>query len=312
MVQTQTNPNYTKLIVDALFNKDKIGFRYRRRDLYTQARSFSKGYNDFIYKIIKSGALKIKQKWNDHYVLLSDLDPAKEMKKRKKQNIFTDVSSEGLAHELGHAVDFWFGESLAFSSHVLFDGEHTLHEIFLKEFEEKHEELYVIVMKEFENIINSNVSDNAFEILTNNYKLYAELMKTPLSETKKRKRIQKILLENGFVETYYQFIKKKCFSILNKKYGPILDALSALYNFDYFCLVHHEEGYYDNNEYLITEEFFANLFEAKVTSKHTFNDYLIKYLPRSFYAFEKLFVIFYDHIQNNKRFNDVKLKKEEA
>ena len=56
-------------------------------------------------------------------------------------------------------------------------------------------------------------------------------------------------------------------------------------------------------------EFFANLFEAKVTSKHVQFDNLIKFLPKSFEAFEELFFIFYNHIQQNKRFTDVKTRK---
>ena len=55
------------------------------------------------------------------------------------------------------------------------------------------------------------------------------------------------------------------------------------------------------------EEFFANVFEAKVTSKHQQFDSLMKFLPKTFNAFEELFAIVYDHIQNNKRFTDVKI-----
>ena len=35
----------------------------------------------------------------------------------------------------------------------------------------------------------------------------------------------------------------------------------------------------------------------------------MKYLPKSFAAFEKLFNIFYEHIQNNKKFTDVNVKE---
>ena len=124
--------------------------------------------------------------------------------------------------------------------------------------------------------------------------------------------LQKELYESGFVETYYLLFERKCYSILNTKYSPILDALSSKYDFKHLCLTHHETIYYKSSKLRPVYEFFANVFAAKVTSKHTHFDNLIKHLPKSFNAFEKLFVIFYDHIQNNKRFTDVKLKKGES
>ena len=167
-------------------------------------------------------------------------------------------------------------------------------------------------MNEYKQIINSNINKDAYDILINNIDLYRRLLKLPVTEEnkKERKRIQKILYRNGFVEVYYQTLTKKCYSILNNKYSPILDSLSSQYDFDALFLDHHESSYYKSSKYKAVYEFFANVFAAKVTSQHTHFDNLIKHLPQSFSAFEKLFVIFYDHIQQNKRFNDVPVIKE--
>lgn len=168
-------------------------------------------------------------------------------------------------------------------------------------------------MSEYKNIINSNINDKAYDIIISNIDKYRLLTDIPVNnKTRKvRKLIQKELYDSGFVETYYQLVTKNCYSILNSKYSPILDALSSSYDMSGLFLHYHENAYYQVNSKRPVQEFFANLFAAKVTSKHVYIDNLIKLLPKSFDAFEKLFVIFYDRIQNNKRFTDVKLKKVE-
>ena len=318
MLQTnQTSEDYITQIANAIYLKSKLAFRYRRNYLREQAAYFSPAYRDFLLKIIKNGSLKIKGNWKDAYICNIEDEYQVQVSRRQKNIVemsFKDKDS--LAHELGHSVDFWFGQTSALSKIVIIEDDKTLYDIFKEEFEQKHEEIYQAVMGEYKNIIDSTVKEGAFDLIKDNFTLYSELKKIPVcldnkEITKKRRRIQKKLYDNGFVETYYQFVIRKGYSILNSKYSPILDALSARYNFDDFFLSHHEKSYYDCDNYKHVQEFFANMFAAKVTSKHTYYDYLIKYLPHSFSAFEKLFVIFYDHIQNNKRFVDVKIRKEE-
>lgn len=217
-----------------------------------------------------------------------------------------------LPHELGHAVDFWFGSLNALTRTVILYDDKALFDIFTEEFEAKHQEIYEMVMEEYKNIINSNINDKAYDILIDNMDLYRllSLVKPDLRDkekTKFRREAQKELYKNGFVETYYQLIKRDCYSILNDKYSPILDALSSKYDFNGLYLAHHDQEYYRSSRFCTTEEFFANMFAAKVTSKHVYYDNLIKYLPKSFDAFERLFSIFYDRIQNNKKFVDLKI-----
>lgn len=317
MIATQNQtPDYTKLIAETLLKKDKVGFRHRKTYLAEQARHFTPVYRDFIYKIIKSGSLKISPSYNEGYIRNIDKGPIlHSLSKRRKNKIVTDYNNlDTLGHELGHAADYWFGIHMALSQNVIIEDGKTLKEIVNEEFEEKHQELYELVMKEYRNIIEANINKEAYQTLMDGFPIYQVLMDiSPYSNdpmtVSERKHLQEQLYKQGFVEAYYQLVTKKCYSILNQKYGPILDALSSKYNFDYFYLMHHPQYYYDQAGSLLAEEFFANVFNAKVTSKHVYYDNLIKYMPRSFNAFEKLFVIFYDHLQNNKRFNDVPLKK---
>ena len=315
MQQAHVNSEAQDIIV-ALYNKSKRDFKYYNSRLVKQALSFTPAYRDFVLKIIKNGSLKIKHKYKEGSIMSNDeREIPNKLNKRAKSIVYTDINDvDTLPHELGHAVDFWFGHNKALSSNVIIKDNKTLYEIFMEEFESNHEEIYRMVMEEYKDIINSNINDNAFDILSKGYHRYrillASVMGKPGSQAEKnRKAIQKELYESGFVETYYLFVSKKCYSILNAKYSPVLDALSSRYDFSGMWLDHHDRLYYRLDRYRAVQEFFANLFAAKITSKHQHFDNLIKLLPNSFDAFERLFVMFYDHIQNNKRFTDVILKE---
>ncbi len=317
MLTTTPTSNNVQMIISALAKKSKRTLSYREKSLKKQAEYFSPAYRDFIYKVISNNSLKIVNYYKDGHITDIDKDPEIQTKlsKRRKNKIYTDISEvDTLPHELGHAVDFWFGENIALTKTVLIENSKTLYDIFTEEFESKYQELYELVMNEYKDIINSNIKENAYEILIENMPKYRELNSIRINlkdkeTTSKRRKIQKELYKSEFVEVYYQLIEKKCYQILNTKYSPILDALSSKFDFEGLCLSHHKNDYYKYSKYNAVYEFFANAFEAKVTSKHCEFENLIKHLPKSFNAFEKLFVIFYDHIQNNKRFTDVELKK---
>ena len=308
--------NEVQLIVDSLRKKSKKSFAYRQKDLKKQALYFSPFYRDFIYKVINNGSLTIVQNWNKGSIIPDgDLVDTPNLKTRQKNIIYTDISrADTLPHELGHAVDFWFGHNQALSTSVVLSNGKTLKEVFTEEFEEKQEEIYKAVMDEYKNIINSNINDKAYDLLINKMSWYKKLKNLKRNEeskdvTAQRRILQRFLYNTGFVETYYQLYDKKCFASLNLKYSPILDALSSKYDFDGLFLDYHLFNYYKYSKNNDVYEFFANLFEAKVTSKHVQFDNLIKFLPKSFEAFEELFFIFYDHIQQNKRFTDIKIRK---
>lgn len=317
MLTTTPTSNNVQMIINALAKKSKRTLFYREKSLKKQAEHFTPAYRDFIYKVISNNSLKIVSYYKDGHI--SDIDNDCEVRtkltKRRKNKIYTDINEvDTLPHELGHSVDFWFGEKISLTKTVLIEENKTLYDIFTEEFESKYEELYKLVMNEYRDIINSNIKDNAYEILIANMPLYRELNSIRINlkdkeVTSKRRKIQKQLYRSEFVEIYYKLIEKKCYQILNTKYSTILDALSSKYDFEGLCLSHHKNDYYKYSKYNAVYEFFANAFEAKVTSKHCEFDNLIKHLPKSFNAFERLFVIFYDHIQNNKRFTDVELKK---
>lgn len=317
MLQTRQNVNDAEMIVNALMKKNKRDLLPRDKELKKQALYFSPTYRDFIYKIISNGSLKIAHSYHAGLMVpLEEDENNNKLSRRHNNKIFTDINDfDTLPHELGHAVDFWFGKETTLTKRVIISNGQTLYDIFTEEFESKQKELYQLVMNEYKKIINSNINEKAYDILTSHIKLYRCLEKIPIilrdkSLTEERTKIQNELYKSGFTEVYYQIFNKRCYSILNAKYSPILDALSSKYDFRRLCLDHHTKNYYEFSEQNPVQEFFANVFEAEVTSKFTQFESLIKYLPKSFEAFQKLFEIFYEHIQNNRKFADVAIKKE--
>ena len=298
-----------QMIVDALNKKNKRSFHHHQKALKKQALYFSPFYRDFIYKIINSGSLKIK-----HWAGKGYLEPIKRkgtnFKKRQENMLCTDIEvPDVLPHELGHAVDFWFGYSDALTRTVVLSNGKTLKEIFNEEFSGKQEEIYQEVMNEYKTIINENINDKAYDILMKYMPDYNDLCNNHF-DMKKRREIHRKLYESGFVEAYYLLYTKQCAKILNHKYSPILDALSSRYNLDGLLLDGHKHAYYwFSDENRPVAELFANLFEAKVTNKHVQFDELKKFLPKSFEGFEELFFIFYDRFMHNKRFTNLKRKE---
>ena len=314
-------PNLTTNPVnDFIFITKKKSVNYYKRfhkEIKTQSLYIAPPYRDFVNKVFSNNSIKLKPSCSQASLSPIDVDDDNQtsLSKRKRNIIHADMSNkEEFPHELGHAVDFWFGITSPLSAKVVIQNNKTLKDIFNEEFSNKHKELYQLVMNEYKSIISSNINENAFEILTSNIDKYKRLCNTPyrkkdIASILKRKMLQQELYDSGFVEVYYQLITKKCYAILNHKYGPILDALSSIYDFEGLNLFHHQNDYYERSENRPVQEFFANVFSAKITAKHAYFDNLIKYLPKSFDAFERLFVIFYDHIINNKRFTDLTIKQ---
>ena len=299
-----------KNIVDALYNKSKRTFR-KEGCLYEQARYFSPFYRDFILKVIKNNSLKIKkshQRDGRYYPI--GYERTGKLVHRQEGLIEADIYRlEALPHELGHAVDFWFGKYQTLTGHVILSNGRTLKDIFDEELNEKFDDIYQAILDEFKFIVNTHIKSDAYDILMNNIETYKHLK--DVDDEDERHAIQMELYKNGFVDVYYQLYSKKWYELLNRKYDPVIDAISSRVNLNSLFLMGHTVEYYQQNDANAVQEFFANLFEAKVTSEHVRFDELRRLLPKSFVAFEELFFMFYDRLQNNKRFTDVKIRRDE-
>ena len=333
MLSINTTNQELNLLAITLNSKSKRTLK-RGKLLNEQAKVFSPLYRDFVLKIISNKKIKITNQFDkclyrdvikDKSQFFSDkcrvyVDKNsnvllnKKLTKKSDGQIVIDLNKkDALPHELGHAVDFWFGSGYSLTSLVIVKDNKTFKEIFLEEFNQEYELIYQTIMDEYKTIINSSINENAFDILMNNIKKYRKLCSIPIhhSFVSKRQKLQQELYESGFVEILYSIIDKRCFEIINDKYSPILDAISAKYNLFGLGLSCHPQEYYQNDKRIV-EEFFANAFEAKVTSKYQHLNSLIKYLPKSFEAFDILFNLFYERLLSNRKFTDLKLKERKS
>ncbi len=302
-----------KLIEQKLIEKDKRSLSRHKGLAIAQAKIFLPKYSDFILKVISNNSLKIKHKDREGYFIFDKKERfSYKLSKRAKNKVYADFYKPSiLPHELGHACNCWFDFFYPLSSVVILKDNKTLDDILKVEFEQKHAKIHEDFAKEYKDIINSNINSDAYDIIQKNIDLYRKLLELDYrskEDKPKRKAIQKILYENGFVETYYLLVTKRCYSILNDKYSPIIDALTSKYDYTGLKLRGHDKEYYEYRKDRLADEFFANLFAAKVTGKEYCLSKIKQLLPESYEAFEMLFNIFYERIQKNKKFNDLSVR----
>ncbi len=303
-------------IVEVLVQKNKSDWIHRQEDLRKQVLYFSPKYRDFIYKIISNRSLNIVERYSDGYIIpIGEPIETQNLKRKQRNKIYTNIRQvDTLPHELGHAVDLWFGLSQALTSNLVLSNQKTLQEILDEELEINAHFIYLAIMNEYQSVIASTINPQAYETFIHNIHLYNELKTTPINFdnkeiTMRRKYIQKKLYESGFVDVYYQLHQKNYLSIMNQKYLPILDALSSKYDFSALLLSHHTLEYYRQSKTRPALEFFANLFNLKVTSNRYTLECSRTFLPQSFLAFEELFQVFYDYLIHHKKLNTIQLRK---
>lgn len=300
-----TNISEKQQFLNIFQKKGKILYRWHKRGLNKIADGISPSYRDFVNKVLSNSKLKIEREKD--YGYCSPSYPCYESFKRRASCTiaidFYDVHC--FLHELSHSIDFLFGGSIPMSCTVIIQNGKTLRDIFDEEFKEHQEEIWKFVMNEYRFSIDPNIYKGAYDIFINNMPKYLSLCSTV--SKKDRKKLHQELYECGFVEVYYQIATKKCFRVLQQKYLAILDALSSTYDITGLFLPGHEKEYYATRPEKGVLEFFANVCADKLTGNHTRYDQLIKLMPKSFNAFERLFVLIYDRIQNNKRFTDLKI-----
>ena len=147
----------TNVLAKALYEKSKRTFSHRKSEIWHQANYFSPVYRDFIYKIITNPSLKIYASKNDESYIQNDPKevPNNKLTRKFHNFIYFDVLNKtSLPHELGHAVDFWFGAGTPLTSVVILEDNKTLYDIFTEEFESNYQSIYNLIMDEYKNIID--------------------------------------------------------------------------------------------------------------------------------------------------------------
>ena len=312
--QEITDPDIRRFVI-ALCGKDKRGLR-RSEDIYVKlAKTMKKEYLPFLSKFIESAPIVPKNVFYDGYVHMDVTIEAAHSGAElvRKGTTLTAFDATTFAHEIGHAVDGYFGWNNTFSHEVLLHDSRTLCETLVEELDQSGEAIYQRIISEYKEAIASALGQEAVDILWEHKGLYGELRSIPVNledryTTAERQSIQDQLYECGFVETLYQVYQGGYFAEINRKYSPILDALSSRHDFSGQLLSHHKYDYYQEDPENVGMEFFANLFAMKVQDDGTIESMLKVYLPASLAAFEELFSLIMDHILGDKPFDDVRLR----
>ena len=306
IIPNHENQKDIMVFAESMNKKTKRLTRSNSKGIIKTAIHISPAYRDFVNKLLSNSALKVSPNVGGHCQIIEHGTPGKMTKRCKVQICVNFAELDTFLHELGHATDFLFGDNCSLTGSVIIKDGKTLDEIFNEEFDKKSDFIYRTVMEEYAKSIDENIRKGAFDTFMTYLPKFYELQGT--RDPKKRRKLHKELYDSGFVKIYYQIITKKCFQVIEQKYSPITDALSAKYDVSGLFFRCHSLIYYGRRPSLLVQEFFANVFADKLAANHTRFDTLIKLLPESFNAFERLFVILYDHIQNNKRFTDIPLK----
>ena len=297
--------NDIQVFLDLFKKKGKRNYKWYKSGLKGIARQISPAYRDFDNKVLVNGKLKFTR--SSDGACQTTIELSNSLSRRALNTIrFDYYDGNTFLHELGHSIDFMFGSPCQLTGRVFIQDDKTMMDIFEEEFDAHKAEIKDFIMNEYRFSIDSNIHKGAYDILIKYMPTYKKLC--DCENPKERKKLQKELYECGFVEVYYQIATKKCFKVMTQKYESILDALSSIQdNYDLF-LPGHSMNYYHSSPRVLVSEFFANVFADKIMANHDRFDQLIKLMPKSFNAFERLFVIIYDHIQNNKRFTDLKIR----
>lgn len=314
------DPNIRRFVV-AMCGKDKRKFRRDEKYFIAIAKTIKSEHLPFICKVFENPLITIQNVWESGNAV-HDASVAPATSGNELRNLAATVVSfdffhphESFAHEAGHAIDSYFGYWNAFSTEVILNGSQSLWDILEAELDEKEDDIYNAIIDEYETAVAKDLGYDTVSLIRSKIDLYKKLVSLPVNlEDKKttaiRRSIQAKLYECGFVEAYYEVYRQKHFQEINRKYLPILDALSSRNDFNGLFLSHHEFDYYQDDDRRSGREFFANMFAAKVQGDGTFETFLSQYMPRSLEAFETLFGLISDHIMNDKPFSDITLRRE--
>ena len=282
----------------ALWGKDRRGLRHIKKALPIQAEAFSPFYRDFIETIIRSSALRIKQ-GKEGYIK-SESNPGINANKRASNLIVADVTDiDTLPHELGHALDFWYGLGRALTSTVILEDGKTFHDILTGELSRTKKRLERELKDLYRTTVDKALGEKASETILGQIDLYRKLGFT--FDESSRQAIHRQLWETGFAELFYSLFTKQVTKEIGWVYSPLWDLLSAVIRLDNLGLPHHDYDYYLLSRTLVSEECFANLFHAEVCSIYEQMDHFKSYFPQTYAAFQKLFSFGYEGIMHHQR-----------
>lgn len=230
------------------------------------------------------------------------------------------IRSGTFYHELGHATKTSITKPSRIKYNRVEELFNAFHKMACEELDEKKEFIYQSVMDEFHHLLNGIVSKKQLEKIQKYLSLHQELYKLNqelpnrnypwaikdfmkennisqewLEKKYKRKdEIMAFLTKYGYVDAFLEIRASNSAEQFNKIYYPIIDALSVHYDIGLLGFCYHPRRYYENKS-SISDEMFANLFEAKMLGQDMTLENFKGFLPKTYALFEKAFQIIKDY-----------------
>ena len=296
--------------VDAIVNKDLRHLRRFRDQVGTCVDGISPIYREFVYRIISCNSIKLDMGPGGSGLCETEYNGlTKLFSKRASIKIHSDFSSSTFCHELGHAVDDFYGCDQALSIELEIEPGKTLFDIYTEEFLDHHIGIYDCVIDYYWDLSEKRIGKERTDLIRRHLPLYELLFKNKKEDISDeaflaaRKRIHKNLDRLGFVDAYCRFYEAGIHESTQQFFGPINDSLSSLYDIGILRLRGHHRNYYSGSFPVLTvSEVFANLFRTELLIQRNVENVLLRFFPRTIAGFQKIFEMAYKHFMEGVKY----------
>ncbi len=298
-----------KELVDAIVAKNYRYLKDRSPCVEELVNGISPFYRELIFRIISCNSVKLRfDAPGDSSCTSRSTHREKFFVKRADIEVLSSFDPDTFCHELGHAVDAFYGSDQSLTCVMEIEPGRTLFDIFAEEFHSHQKEIYNYVIDYYWKLSERRIGKPATDIIRRYYPFY-ELLFLKKNEgvsqeefAAARRRVHKTLDRVGFVNAYCRFYEAGVIGSTNAFFGPIIDALSSLYDISALRLAGHYGDYYSCAP-LTVKEFFANLFATELLSDRKVEEYLLRFFPHSVDGFQKLFDQVYNHFVNGEKYS---------
>ena len=300
-----------KELVDAIIAKN---YRYLQRcssSVEELVNGISPFYRELIFRIISCNSIKLRLHYaeTDSHCESKGTYREKLYSKRADILVFSSFSPETFCHEIGHAVDSFYGNEQRLAETMEIEPGRTFFKIYTEEFLDHKNEIYDYVIGWYWNLSERRIGKRPTDIIRRYLPLY-QLLFQPKNKgvsreefASARRSVHKTLDRVDFVDAYCRLYEARVSESTEAYFGPIIDSLTSLYDgIGELRLRGHYQDYYQYAPQTVSE-FFANLFSAELLSDREVEGYLLRFFPRSMDAFQKLFDQVYHHFVNGKKYS---------
>lgn len=299
-----------KELVDAIVAKNYRYLKDRSHWVEELVNGISPFYRELIFRIISCNSIKLRL----HYAEIDSRCESegtyreKLYSKRADIEVHSSFDPDTFCHELGHAVDSFYGSEQRLTETMEIEPGRTFFKFYTEEFLDHKKEIYDYVIGWYWNLSEQRIGKRPTDIIRRYLPLY-QLLFRPKNKgvsqeefASARRSVHKALDRVDFVDAYCRLYEARVSESTQAYFGPITDSLTSLYDgIGELGLRGHYQDYYQYAPRTVSE-FFANLFATELLSDRKVEEYLLRFFPRSMEAFQKLFGQVYNHFVSGEKF----------